>query len=530
MAGNKLSPRQKMIGMMYLVLTALLALNVSKEIINAFVTVNDSLETSKENAVIRNNGLYDLFDRAMKNDPVKTKPFNDKAQQIRKYAQGMNDYINDVKSDLILKVEGLEEGAAVPEVRNIARKDDYDVPTNIMCGDKADGVGHKATDLKQTMNDFKANIMKTLSPEDRKEFEPKLNQIISTADPDPAIVQDKKRTWEMANFYHNPIVATVALLTKFQSDVRNVESELVNHLLSSIDAENFKFDALQARVIAPTSYVLLGQEYKADVFLAAYSTTSNPEITLSGGNVIPVEGGMGKYSVKPTSEGLKKWGGVIKIKKPDNTYEEYEFEQEYIASKPAAVVSPDKMNVIYIGVDNPMSISVPGVADANITATASGAGLKLKKDAKRGASKYIATAKAQGIAKVNVIAKLSEKNVPMGTFEFRVKRVPDPVAMIGGKKGGSINKSVLAAQSSVNSIMENFDFELFFRVKSFRMTLIRRGKDPIEMDAKDSRLTSDMKRAIRGAGPGSKVYFEYIKASGPDGTTRSLSSVNFVLQ
>ncbi len=530
MAGQKLSPRQKMIGMMYLVLTALLALNISKEIINAFVTVNDSLQTSKENAIVRNTGLYDMFDRAMKNDPVKTKPFNDKAQSIKKYAQEVNDYIEGVKTELILKVEGLEEGAAVPEVADIGRKDDYDIPTNIMCGDKADGTGHKATELKGKMNDFKSNILKTLSPEDKKLFESKLNQIISTDDPAPEKVRDDKRTWEMATFYHNPIVASVALLTKFQSDVRNVESELVNHLLSSIDAENFKFDALQARVIAPTSYVLLGQEYKADVFLAAYSTTSNPEITLEGGQSVPVEGGMGRYIVKPTSEGVKKWGGVIKVKKPDNTYEEYPFQQEYIASRPAAVVSPDKMNVIYIGVDNPISISVPGVADNNVTATPSGSGLTLKKDPKGGAGKYIANAKAQGIAKISVGAKFEDKSMPMGAFEFRIKRVPDPVAMIGGKKGGSINKSVLAAQSSVNSIMENFDFELYFKVTSFRMTLIRRGKDPVEMDSKDSRITADMKRAIAGAGPGSKVYFEYIKAKGPDGTTRSLSSVNFVLQ
>jgi gliding motility-associated protein GldM len=533
MAGQKLSPRQKMIGMMYLVLTALLALNVSKEIINAFVTVNDSLELSKQNAVVRNDGLYNMFERAMKNDPTKTKPFNDRAQKIRNYSKDLNQYIIDIKNELISKVEGLEEGAAIPAVADIARKDDYDIPTNIMCGDKADGVGHKATELKGKMDEFKANILKTLSADDRKLFQTKLEQIINTSDPAPELVRDDKRTWEMATFYHNPIVATLALLTKFQSDVRNVESELVSHLLSSIDAENFKFDALQARVIAPTSYVLLGQEYTADVFLAAFSTTSNPEITLEGGQSVPVEGGLGKYTHKPTSPGLKKWGGVIKIKKPDNTWDEYPFEQEYIASKPAAVVSPDKMNVIYIGVDNPMSISVPGVADANVLVSTPGnmGGLKIKKNPKAGGGKYIATARAQSVkAKISVSAKLGEKNVPMGSFEFRIKRVPDPVAMIGGKKGGSINKSVLAAQSSVNSIMENFDFELYFKVKSFRMTLIRRGKDPVEMDAKSSRITADMKRAIRKAGPGSKVYFEYIKASGPDGTTRKLSSVNFVLQ
>jgi hypothetical protein len=118
----------------------------------------------------------------------------------------------------------------------------------------------------------------------------------------------------------------------------------------------------------------------------------------------------------------------------------------------------------------------------------------------------------------------------MGTFKYRVKRVPDPVAMIGGKKGGPINKAELAAQTSVNSIMENFDFELYFRVKSFRMTLIRKGKDPTELESTTNLITPQMKAAIQAAGPGAKVYFEYIKASGPDGTTRSLSSVNFVLQ
>ncbi|MBL0073839.1 MAG: hypothetical protein IPP34_19375 [Bacteroidetes bacterium] len=162
---------------------------------------------------------------------------------------------------------------------------------------------------------------------------------------------------------------------------RNGESEIINHLYTGIDASSFKFDALQARVIAPTSYVLTGQEYKADVFLAAFSSTSNPEI-LVGGAPITVESGMGKYSTRPGSEGLKKWGGVIKVKNPDNTIKEYPFEAEYIAAKPASVVSADKMNVLYIGVENPMSISVPGVADANVTASVTGGGCYYRKRCK----------------------------------------------------------------------------------------------------------------------------------------------------
>jgi hypothetical protein len=177
-----------------------------------------------------------------------------------------------------------------------------------------------------------------------------------------------------------------------------------------------------------------------------------------------------------------------------------------------------------------MSISVPGVADANVTATVSGGGVTISKDAKSGSSKYIAKATTQGEATIAVSAKLDGKSVNMGQFKYRVKRVPDPVAMVNGKKGGPINKAELSAATSVNSIMENFDFELYFKVTKFRMTLIKKGKDPVELDSPNNLITPAMKSAISSAGPGAKVYFEYIKASGPDGTTRSLGSVNFVLQ
>ncbi|MBL0343410.1 MAG: hypothetical protein IPP71_22670 [Bacteroidetes bacterium] len=301
--------------MMYLVLTALLALNVSKEIINAFVTVNDSLEASNTNTTSRNERIYADFQKAMQNDPTKVGPFNTKAQSSKKLSAEMITYIDNLKKDITVKVEGLEANAAVPAPRDIARKDDYDIPTNILCGDKADGRGHKATEFKEKINKFKADILKPLSPSDQKLFAPRLDQLLNTKDPDPKLVQDNKATWEMATFYHNPVVATIALLTKFQGDVRNVESEIVNHLYTSIDAGSFKFDNLEARVIAPTSYVLTGQEYKADVFLAAYSSTSNPEISV-GGASIPVEGGLGKYSTRPGSEGLKNGVVLLKLKIP----------------------------------------------------------------------------------------------------------------------------------------------------------------------------------------------------------------------
>src|SRR4030095_5373286 len=148
-----------------------------------------------------------------------------KAQNTKKLSTEMIAYIDNLKKEITIKVEKLYAGAAVPAPRDIARKDDYDVPTNIMCGDKADGKGHKASEFKDKINKFKADILKPLSPTDQKLFSPRLDQLLNTKDPDPKMVQDNKKTWEMATFYHNPVVATIALLTKFQADVRNVESE-----------------------------------------------------------------------------------------------------------------------------------------------------------------------------------------------------------------------------------------------------------------------------------------------------------------
>ena len=539
---SQLSPRQRMINMMYLVLTALLALNVSKEIINAFVTVNESLVISRDNIDSKNKITYMAFDRAKENDEKKYGQAWTNVQEIRKNSHDLISFIENLKTDMVMQVDGIDKGEPVPELRQMGKKDDYDIPTYVMCGDKNDGVGFKATELKKKMTDFKATTLKFIAPEAKADIQARLDKGLDTQDPDPKIVEDGKRTWEMHKFYHNPVVATVALLTKFQGDVKNAESQVIDHILASIDANIVKFDVLASRVIAESNYIFIGQEYKADVFLSASSSTLAPEVfvgakydsaskTMSGGaaNPLPVDaGGIAKFVSRPGSEGEQKWGGVIRVKKPDNTYDHYNFTSSYIAAKPAGVVSADKMNVLYIGVDNPMSISVPGVAHVNVKTSVSG-GVTLKPDAKLGGGKWIATATTQGEAIFTVNAQFGGKMQTMGTAKYRVKRLPSPVAMIAGSKGGSISKSVLAAQSAIIPVMENFDFELFPRITGFRMSLFKKGADPIEIDATDNRFTAKMQDEIRKAKVGDKVYFEYIKGFMPDGSKPQLSTVGFVL-
>ena len=548
MAGGKLSPRQKMINMMYLVLTALLALNVSKEIINAFVTVNESLEISKTNIDNKNKNTYLAFASAMQNDAKKYGDANNKAQAAKKASDGLANYIEDLKNQLIKKTEELKETEKIPELRAVEKKDNYDIPTEILCGQANDGKGAKATELKNKIEAYKLELLKNLPTDVQAQYKKTLDALLNTQDPEPNSIEykeDNKRTWEMAKFYHNPIVASIALLTKFEGDVRNSESQVIDYLLQRVDAKIIKLDVLQSKVIANSTVVTIGSDYQADVFLSASSSTLAPDVFPGAtydstskickgceGKPLPVEGGMAKYVDRPGSEGEKKWGGVIRIKKPDNTYDYYPFQSSYVAQKPNSVVAAEKMNVLYIGVDNPMAISVPGVSNDKVKVSIDGGGGALKPNSTAGAGHYIANVTTVGKANIRVSAEIGGKVMPMGSFEYRIKRVPDPVASISNSKGGPINKNLLAAGTLIPTL-ENFDFELFFKIISFKITIIQRGKDPQEFEGTGNQLTQIMRDMVAKLPGGSKVYFEYIKAkmaTGADQSTRSLSPMSFVIQ
>ncbi len=530
MAGAKLSPRQRMIGMMYLVLTALLALNINKEIIQAFVTINDSVEKSNENLTDRNKQTYSAFELAMKTDQAKTQIHYDRAMKVKVLSDSLVNYMGGIKKQLVVKADGLDPTEKVPELREMQKMDDYDTPTELMVGSEQDGKGHLASALRKRLDEYKQAVLKILDPKDVPLFTKRFDELLNTKDPDPKRVVEGRKTWEMATFYHNPVVASVALLTKMQSDVKNAEAEVTTHLLTNINRMDFKFSKLEPKVIAPTSYVFVGDEYKADVFLAAVNETSSPEISV-GGRVIPVESGMGKYTDRPGSSGLKKWGGVIKVKKPDNTFDEYKFESEYIAAPPAAVVSPTKMNVLYIGVDNPISISVPGVPNEKVKPSIAGGGAVLSRDPQsKGSSDFLAKVTTPGEATLTVNADFDGRNRTMGTMKFRIKNIPDPVGMIANSKGGPMNKNTLAAQPSVFAVLENFAFDLKFSVTKFSMYMQRKGKDPINLESTNNLITPQMKEMLQSATAGTKVVFENIRAVGPDGKTRSLGAISFTLQ
>lgn len=549
MAGGKLPPRQKMIGMMYLVLTALLAMNVSKDILNAFVVVNESLQNTNHNFENKNNVTLESLEKLEAKDP-KAKPYNEAAKKVQKIASEANAYIDELKKELVKETDKVEDKKAldtlIVKMRSINSKDNYDVPTHILIGDepakpKPASVKWSANELKSKIDGFRDDLIKIIDdknlqilPQVRENLKKTIKSGLNTDI--TAIENGVKVGWAELNFYHLPLAAVITNLTKIQADINNAEADVINTLFNSVGANDVKFDTFKAEVIAKSSYVFSGETYEADVLLSASS--SSQKLTILTGSVdtakkqlngegkpLEVVGGLGKYKVTASGEGLQKWGGIIVLEKPDGTKENFPFLAEYMVAKPAAAVSADKMNVFYIGVDNPVTISAAGVAPENLQPSLAGQG---SITGSRG--KYIVKVTGGNEVTINVNAKFANGSKNMGSSKFRVKRLPDPYAFVLGKRGDIVlTKGELAAAGGLVAKFENFDFDLPVTVASFNMSISIKGIVS-DMPATGNKFTPEMIAKINSAPPGTKVYIEGIKAKLPDGSQRSLPTINIKLK
>ena len=333
---------------------------------------------------------------------------------------------------------------------------------------------------------------------------------------------EEARTWESDNFEHLPLAAVITMLSKMQSDIRNAESEIVNYLLSQIDAGSFKFNKIDAVVISNSDYIFKGQEYKASVFLAAYDSTKLPTVQLENGTELPVENGKGIYKAIGSSVGTRTWAGTIVLDGGENNVIRREFKKEYQVAEASAVISPTKMNVFYRGVKNPVSISVSGVPKENLMAEIS------KGSIKRGGTDWevFPGAGPEGeIVTVRVSAKVDNATRFMGSMDFRVKDVPDPVAEVAGRSQGVIGIGELTRAGGVKATLKNFDFDLDFTVTEFTVSAVLSGgftKTEVSPGANFNKAQLDILSQVK---TGQRVTFENIKAVGPDGKTRTLNSI-----
>lgn len=499
MAGGKETPRQRMIGILYLVLLGLIALNVPENLLDAFKNIARSLDASTKNVNTSLQNTYSSFEEKVKAQPDKKK-YYDAAKQATAMTDDLSKYIDDLKAELKEKGGGIN-----PEIDDINARDNLDISSEVMIN------GKKADVLKEKIEATRAKLLQLLG-KDAEGVNFSLN-----ADAPKANAGMQQKSWQQAYFGEGvPLGATITTLAKIQADTKNAENEVVKKLYSNVDKAEVTLNAFRAVAVAPSSYVLAGQQFKADIYLTAYDSHTNPTITV-GGSAVPTKDGIGTYTTTASGEGKHTMSGVLVVKAVDGGPDKrYTFSQDYMVARPSAVVSPDKMNVLYIGVPNPVSVSAPGVPTSSLNVSMNGGSIS------GSAGHYTVKVSNLGAAKITVSG---EKGMVLGTSEFRVKRIPDPKAQFAGKTGGVTSAANIRAQNRLFARLENFDFDAKFNVTHFTILIIRPRLDAVIYSANSGEFTAAMSTAINTVTPGSTVVFRDIVAVGPDGLSRPIDPI-----
>ena len=552
MAGAKETPRQKMIGMMYLVLTALLALNVSKDILDAFVVVNDGLQKTKNNFRGKNAEKYSSFKKAFEENNKKVGIYWNEAVRVRELTDDAVTYIDNIKAALIAKTENIEQSEAigldemgmdtVKSLKFVEQKDNYMVSTNILIGeDPAHPRDNEyaAKRLRLKLEDFRdqlANIILSQPTVDTNNVI--YRSLYKTFDfQSGRDASGLLQNWESLNFYDVPLAASITILSKLQTDVLNAESDIITYLFNRVDASSYKFTQLTSVVIPKSEYVFTGDTFRAEVFLAAYDPTQEPIVYISDQSFaandstplqknqmvsVEVDGSRGFVKIPANRTGDYFYKGMIEFKAPDGTPTLFPYNINYEVALPALTVAPIKMNVFYKGVDNPVSISAPGISNDDLRPRISNGTIT------RSGNDWVVRVRQGTEADITVNAQFPDGNIKsMGKSHFRVKTVPDPVPSFAGKRPSDnrVKKSDLKAAQGVIAKMDDFDFNMRFDITQFKITMIFNGT-PVDKLVKGNRINKDIKAMFEKARKGQMVLIENIRAKGEDGSIRKLPPIS----
>lgn len=491
-------PRQKMINIMYLVLTAILALNVSAEVIEAFKTVDKSLQSSSANIKASNEVLYKSLTDKLSDDKTKLQAaiWQPNAEKAKSYAAAMVTYIDNLKQEL-KKGAGLKIKA---DGKEDFKEDNLDASTRLF---ETNGEGAK---LKTKLEQFK-NDMLNIDPKIKAQFEN--NFPVST---DGVEGKEGKKDFTTGYFHMTPTVAALTILSKFQNNIRTVENQIVSYCHSQVGAVEVHMDQVGVLVGQNSNYLMPGQELVVTAGVGAYSSTVKSNISINGSPINLVAGqgeykttasGTGKHTIQVSGSFIGEDGKPVAISKTI----------EYTVGVPGgAAVMLDKMNVFYIGVDNPVTISSGSGWDKTSVSmtggTLSGSG-----------SNRTVRVTQVGAASITVTADGKSSK-----FDFRVKRIPDPVIKVGPSGGGKMLSNVFRGQQFVRAELENFDFDARFSVTGATIYFNSPGDRNVKQVTINSGSLAPAAEYMKTLAPGSLVIFDNIRVVGPDGVTRTIQN------
>lgn len=541
--GGKETPRQKMIGMMYLVLTALLAMNVSKQILQGYLAVNDSIINSKNNIKQTNTKIYEAFQNSVGANRA-AGPYFEKATEAQKKINEVYDYIGKLSGHITAKVEGFldDKMGDTLNLRNAQKMDDYDVPSYELgiaepkdpkkgpntAAELKEKLTKLSADLVSMLDNMQKNPATKLMKDDYDNIKKKIESLKPTDS--NRNEGDIKFNWEMDNFYHLPLAAVTVNFNRMQVELKNVESEILNVFSGASGKLAIKFDQIKARVVAPSSYIQAGQPYEADIFLAASSSKlgqGDMKIMLGidsaaaaagqeSSDLVELVNGEGKMKKGTGGQGEQKYKGVIKYKNPDGTFKFYPFEGAYMVAAPALAVSAEQMKVFYVGVDNPIMVQAAGIAPTSLKVSASGGGAQLTP---KGGGLYMGRFTTPG----ECIISATADNKPQGTSKFKVKPLPKPELKLAGKfSPATLTKAELSTLGGLGAGANGFEFQANFIVLSYEVTGKMKGKVVAPGEQSGNNLSGESATLVKNADKGSSLFID-AKVKGPDGRTNNVT-------
>jgi gliding motility-associated protein GldM len=501
-----------MINLMYVVLMAMLALNVSNEVLNGFSIVEESLKRTTNNATLENLAIYDDFALQMKKNPQKVKQWYDKSEEVKKMSNDIYDLLDELKLAIVREADGSDG-----DVRNIRNKEDLEAANQVML---APGRG-RGKELYDAINSYRGHMLGMVTNYRQKKA---IASNLSTEIPQD--VKTLGKNWQEYMFESMPAAAAVTLLSKLQNDVRYAEGEVLHTLVSNIDVKDIRVNALNAFVIPNSQTIVRGDKFSARIVMAAVDTTQQPQIFI-GGREMNLPGGL--YETVTGRTGDFTLSGYIQVENGNGELLKRDFEQKYTVVDPSATVSADLMNVLYAGYSNPLSVSVPGVPLSKVQATMSGGTLQ-----PTGPGRYIArpTAVGQNVT-ITVTSTNTGRTQQMGQFTFRVRRLPDPTPFIPMKdesgspvrhKGGGLTKAQLMGVEGIGAAIDDGILDIAFRVQSFETVFFDNMGNAVPMVSDGPNFSARQKDTFRKLQRNKRFYISRVQAIGPDGISRKLNA------
>ena len=517
---TKMSPRQRMINLMYIVLTAMLALNVSSDVLNGFAQVHEGLARTNRTMAVKNDVQFLYLKQLYDENPEKALSVYNKGVELRNMSTSLIQTIDSLKTAIAQKVDGPKGN-----FDNIINQEDLDAAGVVMLNPVSQSGRH----LRESIDTFRT-FVSALVPNPQKRDA--LIEMLSTKVNAP--LGEGMVTWEDKHFHNMPSIAAVTMLTKIQNDIRQAESEALNQLILGAGGEPEMVEAmadakatdtkvvvnnLEAYVIPKSTMVMRGGRYSANIVLAAVETTQPHSVYVGGSRI-----NNGLYEFTAGSVGEHQYSGYISVPMADGTTKQYPFTSSYTVVEPMATISPTMMNVLYAGIDNPISISVPGIPMSAINASMTNGTLT------RNGNTWIAKSSHVGTeAEISVSATIDGRSQTVGSMKFRVRKLPDPTPYIsvGGTQYKGTPKRISKAQlmnaSGLSAAIDDGIIDVQSKVLSFSMVFFDQMGNAMPENSNGSSFSQRQIDKIRQLKPGKSFFISNVKATGPDGVTRDIS-------